>query len=173
VREGAVTRGLSLAQGDVGALRIWRYDRDEGGGSCFLVNAFAANDPVSTMEVLRRVAKDLGVAAQDCLGLLSLRPDRGDRTLQWSDTLRDGGLESFRTLFLAGLHARALRHRLRRHPRAGAIHILRPAPPQEVMDQLLGREEGTPGLVFGFGNIEGLGRSMVRHWGKVGEVHGV
>ena len=172
VKEEAIREGLSNAQQDAGALKSWRYGPDEPGESWLLVNAFAANDPESTMGIYDQLLESHGRGPENCVGLLSLRSDRGDRSLQWAETLEAGGLARFRRLFVAGLHAHALRHRLRHHSEAGRIEILQPSHPEGIMTQLLGGENGG-GILFGFGNIAGLGRTLVGHWRKVGEPHGI
>lgn len=177
VSEEVIRNGIRKAQDDVGALRSWRYTLGEGGRPWILVNAFAANDPESTLEIYDRVTTTEDFPPELCTGLLSLRSDRGDRSLQWAETLAAGGLSRFRTLFLTGLHGPALRHRLRHHPHAKRIRLLRSGPPEEVMDRVLargGRDDGSSRcLLFGFGNMSGLGRELVRHWRKVGEPHGI
>lgn len=198
VSEEVIGKGIRKAQDDVGALRGWRYTSGGTEGPWILVNAFAANDPESTLGIYDRVAAAEEIPPESCTGLLSLRSDRGDRSLQWADALAAGGLARFGTLFLAGLHGPAVRRRLRHHPHAGRIRLLRPGPPEEVLDRILAAgdapggaagdapeapagdaREATsgdapgPSLLFGFGNISGLGRDLVRHWRKVGEPHGV
>lgn len=170
--------GVRRARGDLGALRLWKYTLPGAGGSWTVVNAFAANDPESTFRIHDRVLDRMGVSAETCTGLLSLRPDRGDRTLQWVEALAAGGLERFGRLLVAGLHARALRHRLRREPGAGKVEVLGPGRPVAVMEKVMASGPGGPvsgsgGLVFGFGNIAGLGESLVRHWDRVGAPHGI
>jgi poly-gamma-glutamate synthase PgsB/CapB len=172
VKDEVILRGLCNAQEDVGALRSWRYSHGNSGEPWMLVNAFAANDPESTLGIYDRIAESQGIPPESCIGLLSLRPDRGDRSLQWAEALRAGALAGFRRLFLAGLHAHAVRHRLRHHAEADRIEILRPDHPEGTMIQILGGEEGG-GMLFGFGNIAGLGRSLVDHWRKVGEPYGI
>ena len=135
------------------------------------MNAFAANDPESTLGIYDRMTAAETLDPASCVGLLSLRSDRGDRSLQWAEALEAGGLSRFRTLFLSGLHGPAVRHRLRHHPHAERIHLLHPGPPEEVMNEVLTGHG--PSLLFGFGNMAGLGRELVRHWRKVGEPHGV
>ncbi len=185
VSEEVIRNGFRKAQDDVGALRSWRYRPDGGSDPWILVNAFAANDPDSTLGIYDRITAAEDLAPESCTGLLSLRSDRGDRSLQWAEALEAGGLSKFRTLFLAGLHGPAVRYRLRHHPHAGRIRLLRPGPPEEVMDGILaeggfgdgpGAGPGAgPGrsLLFGFGNMSGLGLDMVKHWRKVGEPHGI
>ncbi len=191
VEDGTILAGLRNAQEDVGALRSWWY-RPVGaateGEGWLLVSAFAANDPESTMTIYDRVVGDRGVPPEEIVGLLTLRADRGDRSLQWVEALRGGDLARFGRLLVSGTHAHALRHALRKSPGARKIEIVRPGAPEEIMDQLLGgRGRGGPpggavggpthgaggGLLFGFGNIEGLGRTMVRHWRKIGEPYGL
>ncbi len=173
VKEEVIREGIRKAQGDVGTLKGWRYFHDQTPDSWLLVNAFAANDPESTMGIHRRLLESQRLGPEACIGLLSLRSDRGDRSLQWAEALEAGALVGFRRLFVAGLHARALRYRLRHHPEARRIEILRPSAPEGIMGQLLGREGEGGGILFGFGNIAGLGLSMVEHWRKVGEPHGI
>jgi poly-gamma-glutamate synthase PgsB/CapB len=177
VSEDSIRDGICKAQDDVGALRSWRFAPEGADGSWILVNAFAANDPDSTLGIYDRITTAEDLPPELCTGLLSLRSDRGDRSLQWADTLEAGGLSRFRTLFVFGLHGPALRHRLRHHPHAGRIRLLPPGPPEEVMECILAGDaplSGTrPRLLFGFGNMFGLGRELVRHWRKVGEPHGI
>ncbi len=172
VTDEVIRDGIRNYQEDLGALKSWEYVHQETGASWVLVNAFAANDPESTLGIYRRLTEAEGVGSDDCVGLLSLRSDRGDRSLQWAETLEAGALSSFRRLFLAGLHAPAVRHRLRRHPLANRLRILRPGTPEETMARLLGGEGDAGGLLFGFGNIDGLGRTLVGHWKKAGRPHG-
>ena len=166
-----IRKGVTRAHGDLGALRIWEYAPPGAARPWTVVNAFAANDPESTFRIHDRVLEREGVSAETCTGLLSLRADRGDRTLQWVEALGSGGLDRFGRLLVTGLHARALRHRLRKGPGAGKIEILKPARPAVVMEKVI---EGGPGsFLFGFGNIGGMGETLVRHWDQVGEPHGI
>jgi len=173
VTDDVIREGLGNAREDVGALKSWRFTSGEGRDPWLLVSAFAANDPESTLGIYDRIVEHEGIGPEACIGLLSLRSDRGDRSLQWAHALEVGTLSRFRRLFVAGLHAHALKHRLRHHPQAWRIEVLRPSHPEGIMTQLLGGEEDGGGFLFGFGNIAGLGRTMVSHWRKVGEPHGI
>ena len=191
VADEVIEAGLLKVQEDVGAHRSWALPQrvaaaggGEGDGSVpdwVLVSAFAANDPDSTLRIYERTVAERGVSSADCTGVLSLRSDRGDRSLQWVEALEEGALSRFGRLFVSGAHARAVCHALRRHPEARKIEILRPGPPEEIMAQLLGsggsRDDRGDGagarVLFGFGNIEGLGRTIVEHWRKVGDPYGI
>jgi len=176
VGEADIREGVCLAREDVGALRVWRYPRAEAETPWRVVNAFAANDPESTLRVYDRVMGEQGGGPESCVGLLNLRADRGDRTLQWVESLQAGALERFRRLYVYGLHARALRFRMRGLDPDGRIRILSPGPPDGIMGQVFMEGDQIScglnepgGILFGFGNIGGLGDTLVRHWRHVGE----
>lgn len=190
VAEEVIRTGVSKARGDVGTLAAWRYDAGGGRVSCTVVNAFAANDPHSTHGIHDRVLAGQGLAPEDCIGLLGLRADRGDRTLQWAEALEEGGLDRYRHVFVVGRHGRALVRRLRRRGGQGRITALPPSKPAELMKRILREGAGralkteprralkteprrAPRLVFGFGNMGGVGEALVRHWNEVGEPHGI
>jgi hypothetical protein len=165
-----VKAGLEQAGRDIGALTLWRYRANGGGGRAIvLVNAFAANDPESTRVVYDKVAAVLGSEAGNCVGLLNLRRDRADRTLQWLEALADGWLNRFGSLYLCGLHARALRRRLQRLDGGTRIELLRGRKPVELTRTVVAQLQTTGGFVFGFGNVGEVGRGLVDHWREVGE----
>lgn len=172
VADEVIRRGLRRTKDDLGAFQGFHLALEWAPGPWLAVNAFAANDPESTLGLLAEVKEDASLASKPCVGLLSLRGDRGDRSLLWARTLVSGALSEFERILVAGPHARALRFYLRRHPLAGRVELLRPSSPEGVMKQVaaVGGVEG--GLLFGFGNFAGLGRDMVEYWRKVGVSHG-
>ena len=188
VGDDAILRGIAAARHDVGALGVWRVPaspepRGAAPNRVHLVSAFAANDPGSTMRVYDEVMARLGPLRDTapggprprCVGLLSLRSDRGDRTLQWADALAAGLLERFDALLVTGLHAGALERRVQRvqgvRPAAGParIRVLRPASAESLTRTALAEVGPQGGVVFGFGNIGGPGVELVEHWSRTGE----
>jgi len=215
VGDDVIRRGIARARHDVGALGVWRVPSGSGGERAasagapgvptpcvHLVNAFAANDPAATVRVYEQVMEELasfpglpeggmppsgpaGARHARCVGLLSLRADRGDRTLQWADALAAGLLERFDALLVTGLHAPALERRLR-HARAGRragpeaepaeaativpVRVLRRSSAEEMTRAALSEVGPSGGIVFGFGNIGGPGLELVAHWSSTGEV---
>ncbi len=181
IGDETIWAGVCRARGDIGTLRVWRYPRADGLPPWRVANAFAANEPESTLRIYDLVGADPAT----CVGLLALRPDRGDRTVQWIEALASGFLERFRRVYVHGLHAHALQRRLRKAEartaaagvtggRAGPpgpdrVVILGDEPPHRIMQAILEAEGAEPGLLFGFGNIAGVGESLVRHWREVGE----
>lgn len=178
VEEAVARKGIREARLDVGALGSWRVPAPGGGGSWQVVNAFAANDPESTFLAYDRFFGNEGEGigtSEKPMGLLALRGDRGDRSLLWAEVLAGGGLTRFSRLYVHGLHAAAVRRRLR-GPGMPEVHLLPISDPREVMRRVTdggsgGRrlKEGLGGALFGFGNLGGLGEKMVRHWMESGE----
>lgn len=194
VADDAIRRGVTRARHDIGALRVWKVADDGSAPAVFLVNAFAANDPASTLRVMETVSArlDLGsggltdTGSPDprprCVGLLNLRADRGDRTAQWADALGAGLVDRFDSLLVTGTHARALVRRVARARRATSGPRDPAAPPAPspclravrstspaVLTQAAVAEVGPAGgMVFGFGNIGGAGVALVDHWARTG-----
>jgi poly-gamma-glutamate synthase PgsB/CapB len=157
-------RGMAHVRPDVGALAAWHIQERET--KWVAVSAFAANDPESTAAALRRSLETWGRPGQRVTGLLNLRRDRGDRTAQWLSLLEHEHA-MFDRLVLVGdvpfLSARALRN-----SHGDALRVVTSRDAARVMAELGGMEPGG-GLVFGFGNIGGLGMRLVEHWNREGE----
>jgi len=179
VEEGAIEKGIRGVRQDLGALGCWRYPGEGDGSSWQVVNAFAVNDPESTFlaydGILGGEGEEGAEASGKPVGLLSLRGDRGDRSLLWAETLAEGALSRFSRLYVHGLHANAVVRMIRSlgGPEVGVVPHSKPG---KVMRRVMGggdpegREApGAGGVLFGFGNLGGLGERMVRHWMEVGE----
>ena len=169
IDDRTIREGIDRTRGDRGALGIWRYQPPGFQAPCFLVNAFAANDPESTMIVYEKVMAALRADVERCIGLMSLRSDRGDRTLQWIEALQGGFTNRFSRLYVVGLHGPALKKRTRRFDAAARIEVLRRTRPVEIMQTVLSGLRDAGGIVFGFGNFGGAGEELVAHWKGSGE----
>jgi poly-gamma-glutamate synthase PgsB/CapB len=164
IAEEVVTRGIQHTRHDIGKLRIWRHTA--GGKGIFLVNAFAANDPDSTMIIYQKVARALSAPPSSFTGLLNLRHDRPDRTLQWIEALKLNGGAHFNEIYALDGHSQVVRRNVK------TVNVL----PQMAAAELTGKlidnmQEG--GVLFGFGNIGGMGQALVDHWQRVGEEYGI
>lgn len=160
-------RGVRAARGDIGTFRAWRY-RDECSRECIAVNAFAVNDPESTLLVHDKVMLALNACRESCIGIMNLREDRGDRTVHWAEVLERGALDRFESLWVHGLHAPALVRRLSGAQASTRVRVVRERDPAEVMRTVVATASGGD-TVFGFGNIRGLGESLARYWNQTGE----
>jgi gamma-polyglutamate synthase len=158
--------GIRHAQHDVGKLRIWRYRPQAGDRTCYLVNAFAANDPDSTWRVLAKAGDLLKTDPARTIGILNLRADRSPRTVQWISVLRSGASGRFARLFVTGSPAGLVRRRV------DGVNVLKSASP-ERMTQIVCNEAPDGALIFGFGNVKGSGKSLIEYWSRIGEPYGI
>jgi poly-gamma-glutamate synthase PgsB/CapB len=165
VDDKVIERGLKSSKGDVGAMKIWKYTGD-GGKECFLVNGFAANDPESTSRILTLLPDILPSMSGKPIGLLSLRADRGDRTLHWIKALRAGLSDCFSRLYVMGPHSAAVCRKL------NGIETLKNGNPRRVMQVLTADvEDGT--VIVGMGNYVGRGEEMISFWQSIGTEYGL
>jgi gamma-polyglutamate synthase len=174
VEDSAALRGMAGAKPDFGSLRAWDAPDDGTGRPLGFVNAFAANDPDSTREALAGILDDPALSDRTLLGLLSLRWDRGDRTVQWARAFEEGAFDMFGPVALIGGQARAFVRRMRRSPagRNGRFIVLDERSPERIFQRLAALASG-PALVVGMGNIGGPGVDIVEHWERTGRPHGL
>ena len=163
IADEVIVRGMRQAVHDIGEFRIWKYKED--GKEVFVVNAFAANDPVSTKQLLDSTRIALSGVAASFTGLLHLRSDRADRTLQWVGALTGSDGDMFDSLYVVGGHARALARRVR------TGDVLSSDDPREIMRSLASHVQNRA-VIFGFGNIGGIGARLVEYWNQTGEPYG-
>ncbi len=163
IPDEVILRGMNQAMYDIGEFKIWKYKVD--GKEIFVVNAFAANDPISTKQLLDSTRSALSGVASSFTGLLHLRSDRADRTLQWVGALTGANGHMFDSLFVVGGHARALARKVKN------TGVLSSDDPQEIMHSVGSRIQNRT-VIFGFGNIGGIGARLVEHWNRNGEPHG-
>lgn len=162
-------QGMKKVEPDYGSLRMWKVEGGSPPQQLDCVSCFAANDPESTRLVLSKLKREKEFERKKWIGLLNLRKDRGDRTLQWLDTLREGGFPEFRRIYLIGVHASAFKRKFGDSGNA-LFDVLRGGQPDKLTSQILQKEGGDCVLV-GMGNIGGTGRELVDYWEKVGTPH--
>lgn len=154
---------------DFGSLKIWKSGRGFSAREWYFVSAFAANDPESTGKVLEKLERRGIFANKKKIGLLNLRRDRGDRTLQWLHALQEEDAFIFDRLVLVGEHAPVLGKRLKRRLKA-TVTVLKEKRPEELTARLFGLEEEVA-VVIGMGNMGGMGQRLVDHWERMGTRH--
>jgi poly-gamma-glutamate synthase PgsB/CapB len=167
-RETAL-RGIAGARPDFGSLRVWDVALGAPPVPWILVSAFAANEPESSGRALERLRDLPAAAGRDIVGVLSLREDRGDRTVQWIEALDRGFFSNFASLYVVGTHARARRWR-RRSATAPAVRPV-PGSSAEALIEKIVRDHPRGGVLVGLGNMGGLGARLVEHWDKIGRTH--
>jgi len=159
-------QGMAEVHMDVGQLGAWNVIETGSLARWMAVSGFAANDPVSTMAVLKHALKRWPAANPMVVGLLNLRRDRGDRTLQWMQAL-DHDASAFDRMIVCGFVPWTVCRKLER-TYGSNMAVVRSSDPQGIMRAAckLSPEGGT---LFGFGNIGGAGVRMLNHWQDTGE----
>jgi poly-gamma-glutamate synthase PgsB/CapB len=147
---------------DLGSLKAWEKICGTPPAPWLFVSAFAANDPESTKRVLDKLESRGLFKGRKKIGLLNLRSDRGDRTIQWLKALVDEDRFSFHRLFLIGHHAALLKKKIK-HQTGAASAVIKAKGPEELIAQITRLEKG-PCVLVGLGNIAGMGRALVEHW---------
>jgi len=160
-------QGMMKAQPDFGSLKTWTVDLGSPPRCWHLVSCFAANDPESTRLVLSRLCEKKFFNRKEIIGLLNLRRDRGDRTLQWLKTLQEEAFPEIRKFFFIGDHAHALKSKLKL-PGKAELFVSKPLGPQKIMEEIAGKVNAEAVLI-GMGNMGGLGKELVEYWGDIGE----
>jgi poly-gamma-glutamate synthase PgsB/CapB len=173
VGRGRALRGMGRARPDFGSLRIWRADYGAPPRAALCVSAFAANDPESSAAVISRIKKVFAVSLKSLIGLVCLREDRGDRTLQWIGAAEAGFFAEFERVAVLGGPARAASRKLRKvlGQGIGKFSFSTNLRPEELMREIVSSAKLEP-VVIGLGNIVGPGESLIRHWEEVGTPHG-
>jgi len=164
-RETALA-GIKSVCEDFGGLRAWEDENILSGRKWVFVSAFAANDPESTKDVLLRIKRNGVTERKKIIGILNLRSDRGDRTLQWMEALKQGNFPDFDKLILIGKHGAVLKKKLR-SLQGTELYALNKKNPEGIVASL--REiEKEDAVIVGIGNMAGAGEALVKYWEKTG-----
>jgi poly-gamma-glutamate synthase PgsB/CapB len=166
-----VRRALRQAFPDFGGLRVWRAEKESPASGWYFVSAFAANDPESTKDALVKLENKGLFMGRKRIGLLNLRKDRGGRTMQWFDALQGERGYAFDRLVFVGEHALVLRDKLKGRIKP-EITAFREKKPEDLIAKIatLERDEA---VVFGMGNMGGMGRLLVEYWEMTGNRYDV
>jgi poly-gamma-glutamate synthase PgsB/CapB len=161
-------RGIEKARPDFGSLKVFKVRLDDPARTWYMFSLFAANDPESTDKALFLLRRRWDPLPDKTIGLLNLRQDRGDRSLQWLGALENGFFESFERLIFIGDHARALGRRRKWSERARPnISALPEKDPWKIMGRLFAGES-RDAVLIGLGNMGGLGEKLVDTWARMG-----
>jgi len=153
-----IVKGILDTHLDIGQHEIFSFHA--GQRKIWFVNAFAANDPVSTRQIMAKIREMLEpeiTAGLMTIGLLALRSDRGERSRQWLDFLKSDGQDLFSQIFVSGIHSRVFTLKLKNCER------LRSRDPGEITRQITASSNSDM-LVFGIANIHGLGMDLIGYW---------
>jgi len=129
----------------------------------YFVNGFAANDPQSTVMLIQKIKKQIPEKDISLVGLLTLRSDRAERSDQWLQNLQTNPL--FKSLYVHGQHAPIFKRRLNN------CKIFKTDKADEITTVLL-HELPENSIIFGFGNIKGMGEKLIEYWSEIRELYG-
>jgi len=154
--------GMYRSAPDAGALKIARCH--ERGKDLLFVNAMAANDPESTLEIYHQIVERFAPLGTFII-LLNSRADRQDRSIQLIEM--SAGNITFDKMILTGESLSRFLSFLPRYniPREKALGLGWIAP-EKVYDQLFDMVEGSHGTVLAIGNVGAGGLDIFRHFYK-------
>ena len=159
IERGVALTGMQQCRPDPGALK--EYTLDFFGRSIVFVNAFAANDPVSTQQLWNMSLQKYPDVSTKIV-LVNCRADRPDRSLQLGQDLPNWHAPDFVVAMGSGtdLFARAAE-------KAGLDPWKREIVEDATADQIFERVVGLiddRALIFGMGNIGGQGLPLTRYF---------
>jgi poly-gamma-glutamate synthase PgsB/CapB len=163
----AASRAMCGAMSDFGSLKVWFDLEDFPLPEWYFVSAFAANEPESTRSVFSKLKARMLLEDRTVIGVLNLRGDRGDRTLQWYDALRNGEFPEIQKLVCVGDHVSAMTRKLKKC-KGPELFAWRNYRPEEMLERLSTIEDGKA-VVIGLGNMGGAGKRLVDFWEKTGK----
>lgn len=153
-----IEQGIRSTQLDIGQATLFRWN--ENGRKVYFVNAFAANDPVSTRQIIRKTISVLAPEMDEnpeIIALLSLRTDRGERSRQWLNYLLRDGSDLFHRIYVSGIHSPIFSRKLNN------CETLNSSNPEKITRQILESSTGNL-IVFGIANIHGPGMDLLNYW---------
>lgn len=155
IADDVIIRGITTMKYDIGETFVYKIKSPDK--EILFVNSFAANDPHSTAIITERVIRECKLEDYAVAGLLALREDRAERTLQWCRYLSEADRVIFTPLFVTGRQSGIVKRKV-----PGAIPIAgeRPA---EITNRIVDLCKDKT-VVFGLANISGRGQALAEYW---------
>jgi gamma-polyglutamate synthase len=147
--------GMKTSTPDPGALRRW--DLKYGDYSAQFINAFAANDPTSTIMIWHMIQKNIMIDSSKIGVFLNTRPDRESRTRQMLDIIKNDIKPRF--LFVRGEHLERFKKEYFEPFQNRYKTWSKEVPGSVVIDDMLTIENEI--LIYGIGNIVGSGFALL------------
>lgn len=168
IPEEQAALALKQSSPDFGSLKAWLVRETEAERTRFCVSVFAANDPQSCQHALRKLKQIPDLNGKPWLGLLNLRRDRGDRSLQWAEAIALGRFPEMEKIGIIGDHVQAFERKCVALANQTTLLPLNEKSPHKIMESLF-RLEPEEMVVVGMGNMAGAGRALVEYWQEKGE----
>ena len=152
IGDAVIEQGIRMAKMDIGYPLVLTLAKSPH--PLLFVNAFAANDPLSTSLLMKQILPTMPISNPSVIALLSLRADRGERSEQWMKYLSAEGKNLYEKIYLTGVHSKILHRKLDR------TILLKGDDPDEILQQIIENID-SPTVCFGIGNIHGPGLSII------------
>ncbi len=156
--------GMYRARPDVGALKVLRGQAP--GGKWIFVDAFAANDPDSTV-ILWNILGERFAAAEKKILVLNCRSDRIDRSRQLGRIMAQH-MDANIYVFTGQMIRPAVRAATVAGAKESRIIRMENAAAEQVFDFLAGAVDKTT-LIFAVGNIKGTGQELSLIFTRAGD----
>lgn len=130
----------------------------------FFVNGFAANDPVSTLQIWDYV-KHRGCPEDNLIVLANCRGDRGDRTRQMAEDVVP--FIPCKTVIAVGKNTKPITDAYHKGKFKAEYLNLDSAKPAKVIEEIKKRLGNA--VVFGIGNIHGIGEELIEGIMEIGK----
>ena len=130
----------------------------------FFVNGFAANDPVSTLQIWDYV-KHRGCPEDNLIVLANCRGDRGDRTRQMAEDVVP--FIPCKTVIAVGKNTKPITDAYHKGKFKAEYLNLDSAKPEKVIEEIKKRLGNA--VVFGIGNIHGIGEELIEGIMEIGK----
>lgn len=152
-REEAL-EGILTAAPDPGIATVNPVGRLED--NAFFVNGFAANDPVSTLQIWDYV-KRRGISQDNVIVLANCRGDRGDRTRQMANDVIP--FMPAKTVIAVGKNTKPIADAYKKGKFKAEFLNMDSAKPNKIVAEIEKRLSGA--VIFGVGNIHGIGEELI------------
>jgi poly-gamma-glutamate synthase PgsB/CapB len=130
----------------------------------FFVNGFAANDPVSTLQIWDYV-KHRGCPEDNLIVLANCRGDRGDRTRQMAEDVMPH--IPCRTVMAVGKNTKPITDAYHKGKFKAEYLNLDSARPEKVIEEI--KKRLGHAVIFGIGNIHGIGEELIEGIMNIGK----
>ena len=159
-------RGILKASPDPGALKI--YELAKGDKTIFFINAFAANDRISTLLILENINKKTYLKNLPVIAIMNSREDRVLRDIQFAHLLAKE--INFSKILLVGSLSKLVERtllKLKVSPDK-IINLSRIHDIGKILQLVLQFTENKV-LLIGFGNTKGMGQRFIEYFNEFGE----
>ena len=158
IQDGIILKGLqNMSSSD--SFHVYKIQKSEK--TVYCADVFGANDPESTFRAITKMQEMLPPRAGSLAGILSLRTDRGDRTLQWIQTLSRERDFPFKEMFVLGRHGRIVQRAIKRG------HLIREKDTGKIMQTIVDNLDDHS-VIVGIGNKKGIGSDLAAYWEREG-----